>query len=196
PVLLFFSSFFLSYRSPLHLPSFPTRRSSDLYHAHSAITLNLFLKDIRYRICTTHQSNHPKKPVNFNPAIKHTAFALPIVAIVPLSIYLNGSRRSGSFPSFIVCATYLPCCIATGAIPGKYFPFLSFTNAASPITNMFGAPGKLKSELTITLPALSNSAFNDLRRSGIVFPAAQTIFFVGINLSLSFTPSSFISVTK
>src|SRR5690606_41529404 len=103
PVLLFFSSFFLSYRSPLHLPSFPTRRSSDLYHAHSAITLNLFLKDIRYRICTTHQSNHPKKPVNFNPAIKHTAFALPIVAIVPLdrkSTRLNSSHVKISYAVF------------------------------------------------------------------------------------------------
>lgn len=33
--------------------------------------------------------NHTSKPVSLNPFISATALALPIVAIVPLSMYLN-----------------------------------------------------------------------------------------------------------
>ena len=36
-------------------------------------------------------------------------------------------------------ATYLPCCIATGAIPGSVLPFEFLKFAASPITKILSS---------------------------------------------------------
>ncbi len=95
---------------------------------------------------------------------------------------------------FKILATYLPCCIATGATPGSGFPS-SKNKAASPITKTLGSPGIVQSLSTITCPARFVSASRVATTGATLLPAAQIIFEASINSSPIITPFSFTSFT-
>ena len=65
-----------------------------------------------------------------------TALNLPTVAIIPLSAYLKGLVSLPIVLFFIIFARYLPCCMATGAIPGRDLLSLVLKLEASPMTNI------------------------------------------------------------
>ena len=81
-----------------------------------------------------------------------TALYLPTVAIMPLSENLNGFLSIFKILFFTILATYFPCWIATGAMPGKVLFFKSLWFAASPNTKTSGSSFNEQSGSTIALP--------------------------------------------
>ena len=75
-----------------------------------------------------------------------------MVAIVPLSKYLNGSTGSPASRALITLPTYLPSCIAGWAIPGSLF-----SDTMSPMAKTSGWPGTVQSGFTGMRPARSAS---------------------------------------
>ena len=88
------------------------------------------------------------------PPMAATAENREIVAMLPLSKYLNGCPVRCPASRCLICpATCLPPCIATWATPGRLSSAIM-----SPTTNTSGCPGRLRSGLTLTRPARSTSA--------------------------------------
>ena len=55
-----------------------------------------FLKPTRYTRCSTNHASHAMKPPNSSLPTWATALNREIVAMLPLSKYLNGARSAGS----------------------------------------------------------------------------------------------------
>ena len=68
------------------------------------------------------QANQAVRPVNSIPWLMATALLRPMVAMVPLSKYLNGRVGWPLSCAQMLAAACLPCCMATGATPGKGLP--------------------------------------------------------------------------
>src|SRR5258705_323704 len=95
-----------------------------------------------------------------------------MVAINPLSQYLNGWVGSPAKPREICCATCSPDCIATEPSCGRTFPSEA-TSPISPTTKISGCSGTLKSGFSLMRPPRP-CGNPRISASGFAFtPAAQ-----------------------
>src|SRR5260370_40640711 len=93
-------------------------------------------------------------PVNVRPLDAATARRWPMVAIEPLSKYLNGpGGLRPAIRALITLPTYLPSCMAGWATPGR-----PFRATMSPMANTSGGPGGVQAGPTDTPPAPSGVA--------------------------------------
>src|SRR6516165_5794233 len=98
----------------------------------------------------------------------------PIVAMLPLSQYLNGFAVLLIAKDIIFRAACSPDCMANGAIPGRGLPPWCEKLATSPMAKTSGWPGTLRSSFTMIRPWRSVSP-NCLASGEAAFPAAQTM---------------------
>ena len=144
------------------------------------------------------QAIHATKPESRRPPVWATALARPMVAMLPLSRYLNGAGGPASpLSRFAMRAeTYSPCCMATGARPGSALPSGVLKLARSPSTKMSGRLPTVQSEFTWTRPARSVSTpptawASSLPSPDAFTPAAHTMVSVSIVVASAETESSF-----
>ena len=133
---------------------------------------------------------YPITPVNFMPNASAMADRCPIVAMLPLSKYLNGSVFSSpeSLPA-ISFPTYLPSCMAGCATPGRLF-----SATMSPSANTSGCPASEQSGCTGMRPARSTSrpAFcaSSFASGDACTPAAQ----IRVRVRITSSPSGPLTV--
>ena len=84
------------------------------------------------------------RPEYFRPLISQIARPLPITARAPLSRYLKGLVAPGC-PCLIALATWAACWMATVARPGSGRSPGPSRLAMSPITEISGWPGTVRS---------------------------------------------------
>src|SRR5665811_2199257 len=147
----------------------------------------------------TSQNSQAMNPEKRNLPTLATAANREIVAMLPLSTYLNGSCRSRpAARAAITLAACLPDCIATCATPGTPASIMS------PMTKTSGNPGSEQSSSTGTRPARSTCRPAWLARclaSGEdATPAAHTLVRLAMrrllpSLSLTSMPYSSMSTT-
>src|ERR1035437_552646 len=149
------------------------------------------LKPIRQSRWMTSQISQAMNPEKPNLPTLATAANREIVAILPLSTYLNGSCRSRpATRAAITLAACLPDCVATCATPGTPASIMS------PATKTSGNPDSEQSSCTGTRPARSTCRPACLARclanGEAATPAAHTL--VRLSMRRGLPPAALMSM--